>query len=203
VDRLQHADIMSNAGPLTTTFTAPSSCTTAIGLYQIWPPGTDRYHYEQGPLYSRKDCFPSGYDASPWQYYSPGLCPSGYTPACSSTEIISRGAAEIAHTCCPTAAAYTCAGLLGGVSTSGAYLGCTTTFDGAIVLAHITAISDGKHIRDQVGDGGLRNRNRCKQRGGAVQIRGLPGPRCHNSECTTSGQTRTCLADEATQVTLT
>lgn len=134
--------MMSNAGPLTTTFTAPSSCTTATGLYQIWP-GTDRYFYEQGPLGSRTECFPSGYDPSPSQYYSPGLCPSGYTPACSSTEISSNTAIETAYTCCPTAAAYTCAGAPGDLDQSEVYLGCTTTFEGNIALAQITAISDG------------------------------------------------------------
>ncbi|KAI7781087.1 hypothetical protein LA080_015207 [Diaporthe eres] len=133
---------MSNAGPLTTTFTAPSSCTTATGLYQIWPE-TERYYYEQGPLGSRTECFPSGYDASPSQYYSPGLCPSGYTPACSSTDIVSSTATETAYTCCPTAAAYTCAGTIDGLDASETHLGCTTTFEGNIVIAQITAISGG------------------------------------------------------------
>lgn len=139
---MQRAHMMSNAGPLTTTFTAPSSCATATGLYQIWPE-TDRYYYEQGPLGSRTECFPSGYDASPSQHYSPGLCPSGYTPACSSTDIISSRTTETAYTCCPTAAAYTCAGTVDGLSTTGTYLGCTTTFEGDIVLARITAIAGG------------------------------------------------------------
>lgn len=133
---------MSNAGPLTTTFTAPSSCATATGLYQIWPE-TDSYYYEQGPLASRTECFPSGYDATPSQYYSPGLCPNGYTPACSSTDIVSSTATETAYTCCPTAAAYTCAGNVGDLGASETNLGCTTTFGGDIVIAKITAISDG------------------------------------------------------------
>lgn len=134
--------MMSNAGPLTTTFTAPSSCATATGLYQIWPE-SDRYYYEQGPLGSRAECFPSGYNASPSQHYSPGLCPSGYTPACSSTDVISGKTTETAYTCCPTAAAYTCAGTEDGLSASEAFLGCTTTFEGDIVLARITVISEG------------------------------------------------------------
>lgn len=133
---------MSNAGPLTTTFTAPSSCATATGLYQIFSEA-ESYHYEQGPLGSRTECFPSGYDTSPSLYYSPGLCPSGYTPACSSTDIVSRTATETAYTCCPTAAAYTCAGTIGELGASETYLGCTTTFGGDIVIAQITAISDG------------------------------------------------------------
>lgn len=105
---------MSNAGPLTTTFTAPSSsCATATALYQIWL-GADNdddnqgtgssYYYEQGPLASKTDCFPSGYDAAaPSQYYSPGICPHGYTAACFSSEVLAPGTAtETAYTCCPT-----------------------------------------------------------------------------------------------------
>ncbi|KAK2596871.1 hypothetical protein N8I77_012758 [Diaporthe amygdali] len=134
--------MMSNAGPLTTTFTAPSSCATATGLYQIWPEA-DTYYYEQGPLGSRTECYPSGYDASSSQYYSPGLCPSGYTPACSSTGIVSRTATETAYTCCPTAAVYTCAGAIDDLEAPQTNLGCTTTFDLDLVLARITAISDG------------------------------------------------------------
>lgn len=94
---------MSNAGPLTTTFTAPSSCATATGLYQIWSSDSSSYHYEQGPLATMAACFPSGYDSgAKQQYYSPGLCPSGYTAACSSTEVVSATATETAYTCCPT-----------------------------------------------------------------------------------------------------
>lgn len=107
---------MSNAGPLTTTFTAPASCATATGLYQIWSSSsssrsgdgegaTATYHYEQGPLASLASCFPSGYDAAATgagAYYSPGLCPSGYTAACSSTGVVSATATETAFTCCPT-----------------------------------------------------------------------------------------------------
>lgn len=95
---------MSNVGPLTTTFTAPASCTTATGLYQIWnDAGT--YRYEQGPLATMSGCFPDGYGASLSRYYSPGLCPSGYTAACSSTDAVvsaTATATETAFTCCPT-----------------------------------------------------------------------------------------------------
>lgn len=93
---------MSNVGPLTTTFTAPASCTTATGLYQIWNDASSTYHYEQGPLATMSGCFPDGYDASPSQYYSPGLCPKGYTAACSSTDVVSATVTETAFTCCPT-----------------------------------------------------------------------------------------------------
>lgn len=93
---------MPNAGPLTTTFTAPpAACETATGLYQVWD-AADAYYYEQGPLASLTTCYPDGYDPVPEQYYSPGLCPSGYTAACSSTDVVSATATETAYTCCPT-----------------------------------------------------------------------------------------------------
>lgn len=133
---------MSNAGPLTTTFTAPSACATATGLYQIWS-GSDSYHYEQGPLLSRPDCYPSGYDASPSQYFSPGLCPTGYTAACSSTHVLSSVVAETAYTCCPTAAVYACADSADTLVSGQSFLGCTTVFDQALVLASVTVVSDG------------------------------------------------------------
>ncbi|KUI58398.1 hypothetical protein VP1G_05636 [Cytospora mali] len=135
--------MMSNAGPLTTTFTAPSSCATVTGLYQIWP-ASSSYYYEQGPLLTRTDCYPSSYDASPSQYYSPGLCPSGYTAACSSTDVVSTTVTETAYTCCPTAADYTCADPANTLASSqSSFLGCTSLFAQALVLANVTAISDG------------------------------------------------------------
>ncbi|KAJ4397303.1 hypothetical protein N0V93_001527 [Gnomoniopsis smithogilvyi] len=135
---------MSNAGPLTTTFTAPASCTTATGLYQIWDSNT--YHFEQGPLASMTDCFPSGYDASASQYYSPGICPSGYTTACSSTDVLSATVTETAYTCCPRGRVeYTCA-----ASASGSHLGCTTVFGDNIGIAELTAISKGSTYSTQV-----------------------------------------------------
>ncbi|KAJ4421870.1 hypothetical protein N0V82_003470 [Gnomoniopsis sp. IMI 355080] len=135
---------MSNAGPLTTTFTAPASCTTATGLYQVWASNT--YHFEQGPLASMTDCFPSGYDASISQYYSPGICPSGYTTACSSTDILSATVTETAYTCCPRSGVeYTCA-----ASASGSHLGCTTVFGEDIRIVELTAISKGSTYSTQL-----------------------------------------------------
>jgi hypothetical protein len=92
---------MTVVGPLTTTFRAPSSCTTTTPqLYQVWSESDSRY--VEGPLYTAgSDCFPSGYDPAPANYYSPGWCPSGYTTACSS--LASAGTeTETAVVCCPT-----------------------------------------------------------------------------------------------------
>lgn len=92
---------MTVVGPLTSTFRAPSSCaTSATQLYQVRS-GTAS-SYVQGPLYtSGSDCFPSGYDPSPTNYYSPGWCPYGYTTACSSLASVTSQT-ETAVICCPT-----------------------------------------------------------------------------------------------------
>lgn len=92
---------MTVVGPLTTTFQAPSSCTTpAPQLYQIR--SGDSSSYVEGPLFTKdSDCFPKGYDPAPTNYYSPGWCPAGYTTACSSLASVST-ATETAVICCPT-----------------------------------------------------------------------------------------------------
>lgn len=74
---------VDNVGPLTTTFTAPSTCletttvqnTNAYYVAAFWddvpecyPPGTDtQYNFHTLP-----------------QYYSPGLCPKGWAPITSA-----------------------------------------------------------------------------------------------------------------------
>ena len=92
---------MTVVGPLTTTFRAPSSCTTTTPqLYQVRS-GTES-SYVEGPLFTAgSNCFPSAYDPAPTNYYSPGWCPYGYTPACSSFASVST-ATETAVICCPT-----------------------------------------------------------------------------------------------------
>jgi hypothetical protein len=92
---------MTVIGPLTTTFRAPSSCaTTTPQIYQVWS-GTAS-SYVEGPLFTADpDCFPSGYDPAPTNYYSPGWCPRGYTAACSSLASVSTET-ETAVICCPT-----------------------------------------------------------------------------------------------------
>jgi len=106
---------MAVFGPLTTVFRAPSTCTTTLPqIFQVHAGAGDsssdddqpQYHYVQGPLYTPgSDCFPTGYDASPSNYYSPGFCPHGYTEACTRTEPVAKTRAdeqETAFICCPT-----------------------------------------------------------------------------------------------------
>lgn len=96
---------MSNIGPLTSTFTPPASCSESTGWYKIWTPSVDSlgttsqyYNDFRGP-YSVNDCLPSGY--SPGQnYYSPGVCPSGYTSACTRDGDFAKPS-ETRIVCCP------------------------------------------------------------------------------------------------------
>ncbi|KAJ5159783.1 uncharacterized protein N7482_006787 [Penicillium canariense] len=103
---------MSAAAPLalTTTFSPPPACTTDT-WYIEYVEGTYYYttsisnslegwYLSQGPT-DWRSCFPSGYEATTAFYYSPGVCPSGYSIA--SSTIISIGtSSETRATCCPS-----------------------------------------------------------------------------------------------------
>ncbi|KAH8901520.1 hypothetical protein GQ53DRAFT_757144 [Thozetella sp. PMI_491] len=92
---------------LTSTFVPSTSCT--VNIYNILDEkaqcvaGTVAagcYYYQLGVSTSTSDCFPSGWEPTSTAYFSPGICPSGYTTACSS--VVSSGAAtETRATCCP------------------------------------------------------------------------------------------------------
>ncbi|KAK0658295.1 hypothetical protein QBC41DRAFT_369176 [Cercophora samala] len=116
---------MAAIGPLTTTFSAPSSCATVLSnFYEVFE-GEKESSYVQGPLFpTHKDCFPSGYDPEPTKYYSPGFCPQEYTAACSSIRTSST-VTETAIACCPNyGVQYTCA------TESQPESGCTTVWQG-------------------------------------------------------------------------
>ncbi|ETS79277.1 hypothetical protein PFICI_09130 [Pestalotiopsis fici W106-1] len=51
--------------------------------------------------YLTSSCMPGGYTRAPQYYYSPGVCPSGYTPACSAS-LTTDSAVTTLATCCPT-----------------------------------------------------------------------------------------------------
>ncbi|KAL1854845.1 hypothetical protein VTK73DRAFT_8682 [Phialemonium thermophilum] len=92
---------------LTTTFTPAPSCTVDIYAF----PDTDIacvagssavpcLFNHLGPTTSSSACFPSGFSPSSAAYYSPGVCPVGYTAACS--DVNGDGSdAETTATCCP------------------------------------------------------------------------------------------------------
>ncbi|KAJ9302099.1 hypothetical protein DTO271G3_965 [Paecilomyces variotii] len=94
--------------PLTTTFTPASSC--LVDLYQVdntegvyCGVGITTYlcqYLQLGPT-STSACLPSGWNTGSTAYFSPGICPSGYRQACSSTVNIGT-LVETRATCCPS-----------------------------------------------------------------------------------------------------
>ncbi|KAH7179255.1 uncharacterized protein B0J16DRAFT_374321 [Fusarium flagelliforme] len=92
---------------LTTTFTPDKSC---FKYYKYMYTGTDRTckkggtgapsvctYMQLGPSASDAGCFPSSLELGSTFYYSPGICPSGFEVACSSTF-----GDETRATCCPS-----------------------------------------------------------------------------------------------------
>ncbi|GAB1319344.1 Mid2 domain-containing protein [Madurella fahalii] len=89
-------------GALTTTFTPASTCVQSFSHLYINQTRTLIGPAIAGPL-SAGGCFPDNYDIHiADRYYSPGVCPVGYTPACSSSNTISSTLTETVVTCCPS-----------------------------------------------------------------------------------------------------
>jgi hypothetical protein len=87
---------MAASIPLTTTFIPAPSCLSdyywiSTSFISLGPP-------------SSTGCFPSGWQSES-QYFSPGLCPSGYVIACSTTTALGTFT-ETQATCCPSS--YSC-----------------------------------------------------------------------------------------------
>lgn len=114
----------TNRGPLTTTFTPPSTCleTTSVFLAGYRAPPTAQttlYYvgfwtqalpdYVPSP-YTSDSCMPSAATPVPLQsswYHSPGICPASYTPAASLLTLpcdseISTLTSVTAWVCCPS-----------------------------------------------------------------------------------------------------
>jgi hypothetical protein len=85
-------------GALTTVFTPPSSCLASSALWWIYT-GYNVYQL-QGPP-DLQNCFPPSYVPNSTAYYSPGVCPSGYTTACTSFNTVGT-VTDTLYTCCPT-----------------------------------------------------------------------------------------------------
>jgi hypothetical protein len=81
---------------LTTTFIPPTGCLSNIYLYNI---GTREPYATLGPP-EISDCFPPGWSPDVSTGFSPGVCPSGYTAACS-TAVTIEYLSETTATCCP------------------------------------------------------------------------------------------------------
>ncbi|KAI1421396.1 hypothetical protein F5Y12DRAFT_787532 [Xylaria sp. FL1777] len=98
---------MSNLDPLPTNFQLPGSCVEEMtSIYvKTMPPGG---YFLQGPA-EQTTCYPGMYQALDLglEYYSPGRCPTGFTPACSSSIQINQ-LTETVVTCCPTHHSFLC-----------------------------------------------------------------------------------------------
>ncbi|KAK6080644.1 formamidopyrimidine-DNA glycosylase [Seiridium cupressi] len=98
--------------PLTTTFTPPPDCTGgAVGVLRA--NSGSSYFLTAGP--GASSCFPSGKIPGYTEYYSPGLCPHGFTAACLTSSPLPQGnGIETVATCCPTVYSFGCfPGLVG------------------------------------------------------------------------------------------
>lgn len=113
---------MSNLGPLTTTYTpAGANCNS------IFQANGGALIY--GTVWSSQlsSCLPSSYIGNDPYYYSPGICPSGYTYACSASYGDGVSAGGVQATCCPTY-------VLVGYFSAAAVLGRVTEDANAIVV---------------------------------------------------------------------
>ncbi|KAF9634955.1 hypothetical protein BFW01_g5850 [Lasiodiplodia theobromae] len=97
---------MSNLGPLTTTFTPASpDCVSSLHIRRKDTAGWDLVLGLPGSHSS--SCLPTSFTWSS-AYYSPGICPSGHTYACTETDAVGDETTTIA-TCCPsTASGWVC-----------------------------------------------------------------------------------------------
>ncbi|KAF7941777.1 uncharacterized protein EAE97_006614 [Botrytis byssoidea] len=85
-------------GPLTTTYTPTGSDCNQI----FWSQNLKNSWLAHGAIGSGSTtCMPSGFNRETAYYYSPGVCPTGYSAACSSYSTDSSATKTIA-TCCPT-----------------------------------------------------------------------------------------------------
>ncbi|KAI1406926.1 hypothetical protein F5Y13DRAFT_195924 [Hypoxylon sp. FL1857] len=116
---------MTNTGPLTTIFTPAPECSSIVSgtsFKQILDDGyTTIYKYlSLGPNTTSK-CYPRGF-ADPFDYYSPGICPFGWTLACMFIDY-AASLTETTAKCCPRG--YTCQST--GVTRGWSTLSCFST----------------------------------------------------------------------------
>ncbi|KAH7135801.1 hypothetical protein B0J11DRAFT_565083 [Dendryphion nanum] len=87
-------------GPLTTTYKpAPGCLTSAYG--SIWTDGSTTHKWHSLGLPTTSQCYPPKFSGIAEAYYSPGICPSGWTSACGSTEEV-ESMTETRAVCCPS-----------------------------------------------------------------------------------------------------
>ncbi|RYP19239.1 hypothetical protein DL765_003440 [Monosporascus sp. GIB2] len=129
---------MSRIGALTTTFRPPAACATSTGLYLV-DCGENCSYHANGPLETTA-CYPNNYDPEINKgYYSPGICPSGYTEACSRANSVGT-VTEWAYTCCPSVESYSYSCLPTARLDWDLTLGCQVSMSsGTFTLFDITA----------------------------------------------------------------
>ncbi|GAB1320000.1 Mid2 domain-containing protein [Madurella fahalii] len=147
----------TSIGVLTTVFTPPADCASSTGIHVVGC-GDRCAWWAEGPL-GAAHCYPTSYNPSLNHYYSPGICPSGYTAACTSLRSIAQ-VTETIQTCCPTALGYhyRCVRPTWPWQSS---LGCTVYFADAtstFSFPTVTSIRDGSTVvrstaRTEVGIG--------------------------------------------------
>ncbi|KAI8627205.1 hypothetical protein F5Y19DRAFT_487142 [Xylariaceae sp. FL1651] len=140
--------------PLPTDFTIGAVCARDLnGLYKAAfpafpatastsPTALTVPYYIQGPV-EQTSCYPSNYAGNTQQYYSPALCPTGFTAPCRS-EYRTGTIVETVLTCCPTQENYQCqtAPLRVWEST----LGCTSMIDSVTTIA-VSQVMGGSTLR--------------------------------------------------------
>ncbi|KAI8960495.1 hypothetical protein F5Y11DRAFT_264968 [Daldinia sp. FL1419] len=112
-------------GPLTTSFTPPPDCVASSALY--WVNTASTFYWLHGRP-GQSSCFPDGYSPYQNQYYSPGICPAGYTRACESISTEEDTVVATRATCCPPGN-YECAPTSSSYSYPwGPTLGCMSVY---------------------------------------------------------------------------
>ncbi|KAH6689648.1 hypothetical protein F5X68DRAFT_260300 [Plectosphaerella plurivora] len=88
-------------GTLTTAFAPEATSCLDPDTFWMEERGGDERNIQGGlPFLQRPECYPKGFIPVSTSYYSPGICPSAYTVACSST-MLEEGREITAHVCCP------------------------------------------------------------------------------------------------------
>ncbi|KAF2110951.1 hypothetical protein BDV96DRAFT_583181 [Lophiotrema nucula] len=94
---------MLSLGPLIASFSPPSGCLSPSTTWILYDQVGASSYFLQGQT-STASCFPANYDPHTTAFYSPGFCPSGYTPvgAREGKPLSTDGT----QTCCPTYASF-------------------------------------------------------------------------------------------------
>jgi hypothetical protein len=89
--------IMATPPPLTTIFTPPASCVTD----HYRSTNSPEYYDGLGPSPVASECFPSNWEPIPDFYFSPGICPAGYTGEATSIVVLNTRTETVVD-CCPS-----------------------------------------------------------------------------------------------------